>query len=99
MRGKKVFKLLLLVLLFSFLSETLLQHLVQTGKMNRLNEKTVEKQEFRDQVMNEKILAYLEKADPSKRGKAAGLYLLESEFSYERFRAPYSKNTFYKLQK
>lgn len=98
MQSKKVIKLLLLVLLFSFLAETMLQYLIQTGKMSRLNDKTIEKQEFRDQVMNEKILSYLEKTDMSGRGKAAGLYLLESEYSYEKFRAPYSERTFYKLQ-
>lgn len=85
----------LLVLLFSFFIVRGVKRLTGISELQRLHKTTVSSQEFRDQILNKKMLSLLEKVE--NRGKMTGLYLLESKFSYQTFKYPYTERTFQEL--
>ena len=95
MKLKYIGKLLLLVLLCSFFIENWIVKDVEMSRMQRLDESTVTKMEFRDQEIGEEMLTYLVSQDD--RGMKVGIYLLESNFGYQKFAYPYKTNTFEKL--
>ena len=88
-------RLLLLVLLFSFFSALGIQRLHERSRLSRLNSATTVSMEFRDHILNDDMTKMLHKSD--NPGKAAGLYLLESKFSYRKFEYPYTEETVKKL--
>lgn len=99
MKRKSRATLILLVSLFSFFIQIGIAHITERSQLQRLNKNTVTSGEFRDQMLNEDMLMYMEKANKSERSKAVGLYLLESKFSYAKFKMKDEKKDFTKLQK
>lgn len=95
MKRKLRGNLVLLVLLFSFFIVLGIEKLVNQSELNRLNQKTVTSQQFRDQILNKKIISLLESVE--NKGKTVGLYLLESKFAYQEFSKPYTEETFQRL--
>ena len=95
MERKLRVRLILFVLLFSFFNEFGIQTLLEDGVLERLDQDTVISSGFRDHILNEEIISYMKK--DKKAYRTAGLYLLESKFSYRPFSLPYSEATFDKL--
>lgn len=97
MQRKLKGNLLLLVLLFSFFCALGIQKIYARSELQRLQQNTVVSQEFRDHMLNPALLQAMEKT--GNPGLYAGLYLLESRFSYEKFSYPYTDDTMEKLYK
>lgn len=97
MKKRQRYQLLLFVLLFSFVAEVWISKLQLLGKMERLGEKTVMKMEFRDQQVGEEMICRFD--EKQSRGMQAGIYLLESDFGYQKFPYPYKEQTFQREKK
>lgn len=97
MQRKLKGNLLLLVLLFSFFCALGIQKIYTRSELLRLHKKTVATQEFRDHVLNPDLLKAMEASE--NPGLYAGLYLLESKFSYEKFSHSYTDTTMQGLHK
>lgn len=89
MKRKLKGNLLLLVLLFSFFDALGMQKIYEKGELSRLHKHMVSTQGFRDHIMNERVLKMIEESE--NPGLYAGLYLLESKFSYLPFSQTDSK--------
>lgn len=96
MKYGKIRYWILMLLLAVLFTELWIVKLVNKANMQRLSVETVQTQEYRDQEIGEKMLAYIEK----RQSPAAeiGLYLLESKFGYQPFRYAYSEKSFEKLK-
>ena len=81
MRRKLKGNLLLFVLLFSFFDALSIQKIQEKGELLRLHSDMVSSSNFREQSLNESVIAQMEKTE--NPGLIAALYLLESKFSYE----------------
>ena len=97
MKKKAGGNLLLLVLLFSFFIVLGKYKLVSESQIKRLNEKTVVSEKFRSQQIDEKIIKIIEQEE--NKGKIAGLYLLESNFSRKQFLGADKRSTYKELYK
>ncbi len=93
---QRVIRLCIIVFLCAFFSELVILKVVSESKLERLNENTVQKMEYRDQEIGEEMLAYIKESE--NPGEDAGLYLLESQFGYQKFLYPYTENTFQHLR-
>lgn len=87
--------LFLLVLLFSFFSVLGIERITGTAELKRLKPETCVSMQFREQTLDKEMLQMLEHTE--NKGRTAGLYLLESRFSYDTFIYPYTEETFHKL--
>ena len=87
--------LLLLVLLFSFFIVLGKYKLISESRIKRLNEKTVTSEKFRSQQIDEKVIKMIEQEE--NKGKIAGLYLLESNFSGRLFFGADKRSTYNEL--
>lgn len=81
MKRKLKGNLLLLVLLFSFFDELFIQKVQEKGEFLRLHSDMISTLSFREQLLNESVIAQMEKAE--NPGLIAALYLLESKFYYQ----------------
>lgn len=97
MRRKTEGNLLLLVLLCSFFIVLGIRRITDISELKRLNKNTHISQEFRNQILDEKLFPLLENKE--NRAKIAGLYLLESNFSRQKPGEDYSAETFEMLYK
>lgn len=95
MKRKLKSNLFLLVLLFSFFNALGIQKLADKGALKRLNAAAVRSDGFRSQILDRRLLPLLGKE--TDRGKTVGLYLLESGFSYKKYRKPYTEEAFLEL--
>lgn len=97
MNWKRISKFIVTVFLLAFFSEVGIVKLIETSRMERLSLETVKQQVYRDQEIGEKLFSYISgKEDPSLE---VGLYLLESNFGYQKFKYTYEKQSFEKLKK
>lgn len=97
MKQKQWRHLFLAVLLVSFFSEIWIHKLHEESTFYRLNEKTIQSNAFRHQMLNEDVIDYLDKKEMTL-GKITGLYLLENYFEHQAFSGHYSKDAFTKME-
>lgn len=86
--------LILLVLLFSFFDVIGIHQLTETGKLQRLNKRTITEQGFRDHSVGEELLQYISGREHA--GTEIGLALLETKFGYQKASRPYVEQSFKK---
>lgn len=96
MKLKDIGKQVLLIFLFSFFVELWIVKNVEISRLQRLNENTITRIEFRDQEIGEDMLSYL--VGEENRGMKVGIYLLESKFGYQNFSYPYKTEIFENLK-
>lgn len=92
MRRKYIHNYFILVLLSAFFIALWMGNLKMRGVLSRLHEHTVKSDLYREQKLEEKMVSYLEESE--EKGQDAGLFLLETNFGYQRFAHPYSEETF-----
>lgn len=85
MKKKLQGNLILLVLLMSFFIVAGEHQMYSQAKLTRLNEKTITGDGFRQMQLNDQMAGILRerKENGQDMGKFAGIYLLESKFSYQ----------------
>jgi len=97
---KRFSKPFLLVLLFCFFDCLLIEHISERAELQRLNGETVTSDGYRNQILNDKLLEFMEdKIFPDERGTIAGIYLLEAKFGVQKFSGIYSEPHFSALKK
>lgn len=92
----KIRKLGILIFLCALFSEIWILKIVSDSQMERLSNETIQKQEYRDQEIGEKMLSYI--ADKKSPSLEVGLYLLESKFGYQTFSYSFTDRSFVKLE-
>lgn len=95
MKRKLKGNLLLLVLLFSFFDYLGMAKLSEASKLSRLNKEIINSRLFREQRLTREVIRELEKT--KNPGLYAGLYLLESNGSYQDIPGGYSEDQIKKL--
>lgn len=96
MKRKHIHNYFLLVLLSAFFIVLWMGNLEMRGRLQRLNENTVKSDAYREQNMREDMISYLETS--KKKGRDAGLFLLETDFGYEGFAHAYREEVFDRLK-
>lgn len=94
---RKVVNLLIGIFLLTFFITLLTEQLVEKGQETRLQEHVVSGASYRSQKIGEKFLSYLQ--DKEKPGRYVALYLLETNFGYEKGNMSFSERKFHTWEK
>lgn len=78
----------LLILLIPFWTEKILER----TELNRLNNRVIQSDEYREQNFSEEFLIYLQHS--KQKGRDATIQLLETNFGYQSFKGDYTNATF-----
>ncbi len=92
---RKTAKLCVLLFLCVLFSEICIWKIVEESKLGRLDVSTVKSLEYRGQEIGEKMLSYIKSSEDIEE---IALYLLESQFGYQKFTYPYERETFLELE-
>ena len=89
---KKIRRLVILDLFLILLIPLWTEKILEWTELNRLNNRVIQSDEYREQNFSEEFLSYLQHS--KQKGRDATIQLLETNFGYQPFKGEYTNVTF-----